>query len=242
VNAPWRRAVNAEHGRGMTRPWYVRRIAQATVAAQFLFVVGFLILGAAEGHGYRWMRDDISDLGALTAHHATAWRLLLLVTGAVTMAFGLLVVWPVFGSPLAGVLVALSLPAFDNLTDAFFRLDCRAADPGCTASRAISSWHGTAHIVCFAVAALATMIAPFVLGQAMSRDDNWRSRARSVRRFGVLTVVLLVVTAAASGSPVQGLAQRLAATVIPLGLAALAWLVAQQERPVTRVADLVRGK
>ncbi|GAB7007197.1 hypothetical protein JCM18899A_46720 [Nocardioides sp. AN3] len=221
---------------------FVKRIAQATVVAQTLFVMGFLAVGAAEGHGYRWMRDDISDLGAQTAHHATVWRLLLLVTGAVTMAFGLLVVGPVFGSPLAGVLVALSLPAFDNLTDAFFRLDCRAADAGCSASQAISSWHATAHIVCFGVAAVATAAAPFVLARAMNRDDNWRSRARSVRRFGVLAVTLLILTGAASGSPVQGLAQRVAATVIPLGLATLAWLVVEQEHRVTRVADLVRGK
>jgi hypothetical protein len=220
----------------------VRPTALATVIAQILFVVGFSAVGTAEGHGYRWMRDDISDLGALTAHHATVFRLLLLVTGAVTMAFGLLVVGPLFGSPLAGVLMAFSLPAFDNFTDAFFRLDCRAADPGCTASVATSSWHGMAHIVCFAVAALATVAAPFVLARAMSRDDNWRSRARSVRWFGVLTVVLLVATGAASGSAVQGLAQRVAATVIPLGFAGFAWLVFEQERPVTRVADLVRGK
>lgn len=226
----------------MTRPTFTRRIAQATIAAQILFVAGFLAVGAAEGHGYQWMRDDISDLGALTAHHATVWRPLLLVTGGVTMAFGLLVVRPVFASPLAGALVALSLPAFDNFTDAFFRLDCRAADPGCTASVAISSWHGLAHIVCFAIAALATVAAPFVLARAMSRDDNWRSRAGSVRGFGVLVVVLLLVTGVASGSAVQGLAQRLAATVIPLGLAALAWLVVEQDRRVTRVADLVRGK
>jgi hypothetical protein len=226
----------------MTRPLYVRRLALATVAAQFLFVVGFLAVGTAEGHGYQWMRDDISDLGALTAHHATVFRLLLLVTGAVTMAFGLLVVRPVFGSPLAGVLVALSLPGFDNFTDAFFRLDCRAADPGCSASVAISSWHAMAHLGCFGVAAVATVAAPFVLARAMGRDDDWRSRAGSVRGFGVLAVVLLVVTGAASGSPVQGLAQRVAATVIPLGLAALAWLVFEQERRVTRVSDLVRGR
>jgi hypothetical protein len=221
---------------------FMRRIAQATVAAQISFVVGFLAVGAAEGHGYQWMRDDISDLGALTAHHATVFRLLLLVTGAVTMVFGLVVIGPVFGSPVAGVLVAFSLPAFDNFTDFFFRLDCRAADPGCTASRAVSSWHGVAHLVCFAVAALATVIAPFVLGRAMSREETWRPRARSVHRFGFLTVILLVVTVATSGSAVQGLAQRVAAGVIPLGLAALAWLVFEQERPVTRVADLVRGK
>lgn len=226
----------------MARTLFARRLAQAAVAAQILFIGAFLAVGAAEGHGYQPMRDDISDLGALTAHHATVFRLLLLVTGAVTIAFGLLVVGPVLRSPLAGGLVALSLPGFDNFTDTFFRLDCRAADPGCGTSQAISSWHGMAHVVCFGVAALATIAAPFVVARAMNRDEQWRSWARAARWFGVLTIALLVGTGAASGSPVQGLAQRVAATVIPLGLAAFAWLVARHEPRVTRRADLVRRR
>jgi hypothetical protein len=46
------------------------------IAAQLLFVGGMLILGATEGHEYSAGRHDISDLGALTAHHATAERLI----------------------------------------------------------------------------------------------------------------------------------------------------------------------
>ena len=228
----------------MTRasPPYVRQLALGTVVAQILFIVAFVAVGTVEGDGYQPMRHDISDLGALTAHHATVFRLLLLGAGAVTIAFGLMVVRPVLRSPLAGALVALSLPAFDNFSDAFFRLDCRAADAGCTAAQAISSWHAVAHLVCFAIAALATVIAPFAMARAMDRDDEWRSTARQVRWFGVLTVTLLVVTAAASGSPVQGLAQRGAATVIPVGLAAFAVVVARREPRVSRVAFLMGGR
>ena len=46
-------------------------LAIAAVAAQVLFVGGWLIGGAIEGHGYSAGRHDISDLTALTAHHAT---------------------------------------------------------------------------------------------------------------------------------------------------------------------------
>jgi hypothetical protein len=35
----------------------------------------------------------------------------------------------------------------DNLSDAFFRLDCQAADPACTPAAAASSWHGKVHLV-----------------------------------------------------------------------------------------------
>ena len=225
-----------------TTPSYARPLSLAAAAAQITFIVSWLAVGAVEGHGYDPMRHDISDLGALTAHHPTVWRLLLLVTGAVTIAFGLLVVRPVLRSATAGVLVALSLVGFDNFTDAFFRLDCRAADPGCTASQAISSWHAVAHVVCFAIAALATIAAPFVMARAMSRDDEWRSTARPTRWFGVVTVVLLALAMAASGTAVQGLAQRTAATVIPLGLAGFAVLVARRQPRVSRMAQLVGGR
>ena len=223
----------------MTRPSarWAAPLALAAAFAQAGFVASWAIVGALEGHGYRPMRDDISDLGALTAHHPTAIRLALFVTGAITVAFGLLVVGPALGSVWSGVLVALSLPAFDNLTDAFFRLDCRAADAGCSTSDAVSSWHGTMHLVCFGIAAVATVAAPFVIARAMSRRPDWRGWARGTRRFGIATVVLLVLAGAASGTAVQGGAQRLAATVIPAALAVLALQVAG--RVARRVDALV---
>ena len=226
----------------MTPRPYVRPLAQACVAAQILFIMGWLVLGAVEGHGYDPLQHDISDLGAVTAHHATAYRLLMLVTGAVTMAFGLFVVRPVLRSPAAGVLVALSLPALDNFTDGFFQVDCRMADPACTGMDAYSSWHGVAHVVSFAVAALATVGAPFVVAHAMNRLEEWRSMARPTRWFGALTVVLLIVAMLASGTAVQGLAQRLAATVITLGLAAFAVVVVEHEPRVSRMAQMIGGR
>jgi hypothetical protein len=189
-----------------------RLLSRAAIAAQLLFIGAFLVVGATEGHGYDAMRHDISDLGALTAHHAGVFRLLVGLAGAVTIAFGLLVVRPALRSTAAGVLAALSLPGFDNLTDTFFRLDCRAADAGCSASVALSSWHAKLHIVCFVIAATATVAAAFVIGN---------------RTVGWVTIALLVVSGASSGSAVQGLTQRIAATVVPLGVAVLAWRLSE---------------
>lgn len=221
---------------------HVSQLALAGAVAQVVFIVSWLVVGAVERHGYQPMRDDISDLGASTAQHALTFRLLLFITGTATMAFGVLVVGPVLRSTASGVLVALSLPGFDNLTDTFFRVDCRAADVGCDPSQMFASWHARMHLVCFAVAALATVVAPFVIARAMRRDEAWRSTARSVRWFGALTIALLLGTAAASGSPVQGAVQRLAASVIPLALAWLAVRVAHLPARVPRVAGLIGGR
>jgi len=202
-----------------------RLLCRATIAAQFLFVAAFLVAGAAEGHGYHPLRHDISDLGALTAHHAGLFRLVVALSGLVTIVFGLLVVRPLLRSTAAGVLVALSLPGLDNLTDAFFRLDCRAADAGCSASVALSSWHAKLHIVCFVIAALATIAAPFVIARRLPGPD----RRRAVI-LGWVTIALLVASGASSGSAVQGLTQRIAATVVPLGVALLAWSLTASSR------------
>src|SRR4051794_13898412 len=98
-------------------------LAIAAIAAQLLFVGGWLVLGAVEGGGYAAGRHDISDLAALTADHATLARLTLGISGAVTIAFAVSLL-PVLGR--SAWLIALSLPGLDNASDAFFRLNCRA--------------------------------------------------------------------------------------------------------------------
>ena len=129
------------------------------------------------------------------------------------------------GPPVSAVLVAVSLPALDNLSDAFFRLDCRAADAGCTAAEATASWHGKAHLACFVVAALATVAAPFVLSRRMQRVDGWQDLAGPTRAFGVLTILALILTGASTGTAFQGWTQRGAAVLVCLGIVALAWRV-----------------
>jgi len=231
----------------MTDTSVVRRrawLARAAIAAQLLFVGGWLVLGAIEGHGYSAAGHDISDLGALTAHYATASRLTEGVAGAVTIAFALLALRPSLRSvggrePLGAWLVAISLPGLDTMSDAFFRLDCRAADAGCTAAEATASWHGKAHLACFVIAALATVAAPFVLSRGMRKVDGWQDLAMPARIFGMLTIVALAVTGATIGTAAQGWTQRGAAVLVPLGIVALAWRVLQlQSRPLRAPAQV----
>jgi hypothetical protein len=222
-------------------------LAGAAIAAQLLFASGWLVLGAVEGHGYSSGRHDISDLGALTANHATAARLTEGIAGAITIAFGLLVLRPGLRSAdgrgvLGGWLVALSLPGFDTMSDAFFQLDCRAADAGCTAAEAAASWHGKAHLACFAVAALATLVAPFVLSRRMRQVDGWQDLSAPTRIFGILTIAALAVTGATTGTAVQGWAQRGAALLVTSGIALLAWRVLQLKSRPLRPAALVAGR
>jgi hypothetical protein len=214
-------------------------LAIAAVAAQVLFVGGWLIGGAIEGHGYSAGRHDISDLAALSAHHATFNRATLLVSGLFTAAFALWALRPSLTVPSRGlavsaVLVAVSLPALDNLSDAFFRLDCRAADSGCTTSVAASSWHGTIHIVAFIVAAIPTLVAPFALSRRMRAIEGWSDLARPAQVFGAALLVVFVATAASQGSSAQGWTQRIAATLAAFGIAALAVRVHRLVRPSRR--------
>jgi len=213
-------------------------LALAAIAAQVLFVGGVLVLGAVEGGGYSTGRHDISDLAALTADHATLARLVLGLSGAATIAFGLSLL-PVFGRP--AWLVALSLPALDNTTDVFFRLDCRAADRGCDMAAATDSWHGTLHVVSFVLAAIVTVAAPFVLSRAMRRSAGWADLAGPTRTFGIVVVAVLAVTAATSGTALQGWSQRVAIVVVSAGVVALAARVIRLDSNVLRSMHLLAG-
>lgn len=220
--------------------------ASAAIAGQLLFVVGWLVLGMVEGHGYSAGRHDISDLGALTAHHATANRLTVGIAGALAIAFAVLVLRPCLrpagqtGS-VGAWLVAASLPGFDTMSDAFFRLDCRAADAGCTTAEATASWHGKAHLVCFGIAALATVVAPFVLARAFRKVDGWQDLAAPARIFGVVVIAALAVTGIATGTAVQGWAQRVAIVLVALGISSLPWRVLRLESRPVRAAGLIAG-
>jgi hypothetical protein len=203
------------------------RLADAAIAAQALFIGGWLVLGQLEGNGYSAGRHDISDLGALTARHPAAWLAVLGIAGALTMAFAIGALRPALTvagrpRPVSPWLVALSLPALDNLGDVFFRLDCRAADAGCSASDAAASWHGKAHLIVFAVAVIPTLIAPFALAHRMKLLDQWQDLVGLARIFGVLLLVGIVVNAVTTGMGVQGWTQRGLIVFVCAGVAALA--------------------
>jgi uncharacterized protein DUF998 len=205
-------------------------LAWGAIAGQLVFVGGWLVLDRIERHGFSPAHDDISDLGALTATHPTAARITLLVSGLLTVAFALLALRPSLrsadlGEPAGPWLIALSLVCLDNVSDFFFRLDCRAADTGCSMSQATSSWHGKIHVAAFAIAFIPTLIAPFVLSRRMRVVDGWRDLARPTRWFGFAFVAAAIITGAAQGSAVQGTTQRFMAAMASAGIVALAWRV-----------------
>jgi hypothetical protein len=194
--------------------------AAAAIAAQLAFVAGWIVAGLLEGHGYSSAEHDISDLGALTAHHVWLVQLTMGIAGVVTVLFAILVLRRWFGG--AAWLVVLSLLGLDNLSDVFFRLDCRAADAGCSTSDAVSSWHAQIHLASFLVASLATIVAPFVFASRMKRLDGWGDLARPTRIFGVCFIAVFVVTGATTGTSAQGLTQRVAAVFVCTGFAVIA--------------------
>jgi hypothetical protein len=202
-------------------------LAWGALAAQALFVAGWLLLGVVEGHGYSAGRDDVSDLGAIGAHVAPVWLIIVGIAGALTIAFALGALRPALAGPglppaKSAWLVALSLPGLDNLADSFFRLDCRAADAGCTMASATASWHGKAHVITFTIAAIATVAAPFALASRMARIPDWSMLARPARAFGGGFVLGLIVTMACSGTGLQGWSQRALILYVCGGVATLA--------------------
>ena len=220
-------------------------LARGAIFAQALFVASWFLLGFFEGHGYSAAAHDISDLGALTAHHASFLRAALGISGLLTIAFAVFALRPALlvpgrGEPVGAWLVAVSLPALDNLGDAFFRLDCRAADAGCTFAHSTASWHAQLHVIIFLVAAVPTIAAPFALAHRMKLLPAWTDLAHPARVFGVVTVVCFAGGLALSGTDQQGSAQRVLAVLVPLGIVALAGRVSRIARSEAGSLAVVR--
>jgi hypothetical protein len=210
-----------------------KQLAYAAIAGQAVFIGAFVILGAVEGHGYSATKHYISDLGAPTAHHVVLWFAAQVVCALTTAAFAFGALRPSLSparrASLAAWLIVGSVVVFDNITDPIFRLDCRLADHGCSASDQMATWHGKVHVDKFIVALVCSIAAPFVLATCMKATDRWRGLVTPTRAFGVLLIVGSVAIVAADRSDVQGLVQRLVAVYMSLGVVALAARVIRTE-------------
>ena len=204
-----------------------RALAWAAIAGQILVTVAWLIGGMLETGGYSVAEDDISDLGALTADRP--WLILIgqAVSGVLTMAFALLALRPTLAAPghhgpVSAWLVALSAAGLDDLSDAFFRLDCRAADLGCTEAVATGSWHGAIHGIVGSITFVILVLAPFALARRMRLIAAWRSLAWPTLGYGVLVLVAVAIFVALSISTGGGYAQRAVALLGSAGVVVLA--------------------
>ncbi|MDP9341013.1 MAG: DUF998 domain-containing protein [Actinomycetota bacterium] len=213
----------ASTGLGRRAIW----LAWGAIGGVVVLNLGWFLAGTLQTGGYSVASDDISDLGALTAQHPWVMLVASGIGGALTILFALFALRPALavpgrGTALGAWLLAGSLMGLDNLSDAFFRLDCRAADPGCSAAAAWSSWHGTVHIVVGVATAIAMIAAPFVLAPRMRRLAGWRDLARPTFLFGLLFLTVAIGYAALEGKTGGGYLQRTAIVLVSVGVATLA--------------------
>ncbi|MGF1427010.1 DUF998 domain-containing protein [Kitasatospora sp. LaBMicrA B282] len=197
------------------------------VAAQALFTGSWLLGGLAEERGYRVSADGISDLGALTASHP--WTVLTAqgIAGALTIAFAIFALGPALAGPggrrPAGAwLVAASPLGLDNIWDVFFRLDCRAADPGCSQSFGSGSWHAVAHLAISTLTFPIMVITPSVLAVQFRARPAWQGRAGLALAFSPVMFVGVTAFMGLHGRDGGGYAERVLALAASTGTVLLA--------------------
>ncbi|WP_456846173.1 DUF998 domain-containing protein [Cellulomonas sp. P5_C6] len=219
--------------RSTRRTW-----ALVTVAAQVVFVASWLVAAAWQGAGYSVLAHSISDMYAVTAPHAWFLVVVLTLTGAVTIVFAWLCVWPSlraggWSARVGSILLALSVYGLGDLLTPFERLACRIADAGCSASAQTANLGGTLDTVLTTAGFTFLVGAGFFLAAAMHNTVDWQGRARPTRWFTIAVLVVFVAAGAFSTSPVGGLLERLAAALGAAGIALLALEIARRNERAT---------
>lgn len=202
-------------------------LSWGAVIGQSIFTLGWMIGDAVQHGGFSPVSDDISDLGALTANHP--WIILTAqgISSTMTIAFALFALSPALSRPghrvaLGALLLAGSGVALDDLSDAFFRLDCQASNAGCSTAASTASWHGQIHAIVGTITFLVMVIAPFVLARSMRRIPDWQNLAKPTVMYGVGLLILLTIYLGLTNQIGQGSAQRAISLAASAGVAALA--------------------
>ena len=221
-------------------------LAWGAIAGIVLFDLGWLLAGAVQAGGYSVASHDISDLGALTARFPWVMLTAQGIAGTLTILFALFALRPALAVPgrrpaLGAWLMAASLMGLDNLSDVFFRLDCRAADQGCTAAAAASSWHGRVHLAAGLLSGIATIALPFALAARMRHADGWHDLARPTILAGSLLVAVLAAYVAFEGKTGGGYLQRAAIVIFSAGVVTLALRVRVLAPSAIAGADSMTG-
>ena len=208
---------------GITVSAPMRTAAWAGVAGQAVLTLGWLIATAWQDDKYDVARHDMSDMAAIGVPHAWFVQTYQGIAGITMIAFVWLALRPalagVRGRTLTAILLTLTW-GLGTLSDAFFRIDCRAAD-GCTAEQQVQSWHATIH-VSTTLLLLVFAVTPYVVARCLRRSRSWARLARPSVWFGIAIDVVLVAAVFIGARWGTGYAQR----VLPLLSAAWISLLA----------------
>jgi len=206
------------------------RIAGICGLASFVTVnIGWIAGGLAQPDAYSVARDDISDLGAVTA--SSSWiynRIGANLTGllVVVLAMGL---WRALSPDVLGRLGAATMlvAGAGAVLDGFFRLDCRGIDTSCRND----SWHSHAHKIESGITGVATVATPLILAFAFRRIPAWRD-SWLPSLIAVPAIVLANIVFSAVGN---GAATRAGTVVAFLWIAFVSVrLLQKRDRPATR--------
>lgn len=196
------------------------------IAALFVSTLGWITGGLAQPDAYNSARDDISDLGAMTANSPWLYNqvganlagLLVLV-----LSVGL---WQALSPDLLGRLAAAALAVVGagGFLDGLFRLDCRGIDAACTND----SWHSHAHKVESGISAVALILAPVLFALAFRRNPAWHGAWLP----SLLTLPAIIAANVVFSAVGDGAATR-AGTVVAFCWVAFvgAWLLRESSRP-----------
>jgi hypothetical protein len=154
------------------RPALVRAGAICALLAFATLLLGWTLGGLAQPSAYSSVRDDTSDLGALTA--ASPWLFNQLgdnLTGLLVIVFAV-GLWVELSPDIFGRLgaLAVAVTGAGAFVDGLVRLDCRGIDAGCKNV----SWHAHAHKIESGVTGAAFLLAPLILAFAFRRVPGWR--------------------------------------------------------------------
>lgn len=161
----------ADHAQQPARPALVRAGAICALLAFATLLLGWTLGGLAQPAAYSSVRDDTSDLGALTA--TSPWFFNQLsdnLTGLLVIVFAV-ALWIALSPDTLGRLgaVAVAVTGAGAFVDGLVRLDCRGIDAGCENV----SWHAHAHKIESGVTGAAFLLAPLILAFAFRRIPGW---------------------------------------------------------------------
>lgn len=215
----------------------------AGLLAQAVFTAGWAAAGTWQPPHYSPVRDTISDLMARTAPHAFVTLVILMLAGTGTALFALVGLRSALApagrvAPYAPWLLGLSVLGLGSVLS-FAQIPCQAG-VGCSLHQAMSGFGGTVDLTGGAVVALIGAVAPFPMARRMRTVVGWERLARPSLLAGAVAFTCLVASGLGVAAPVQGLLQRVAATVAAVWAAVLAANLIRVSR-MTAVYQFVPG-
>lgn len=177
--------------------------------------LGWVAGGFAQPADYSVARDDISDLGAVTAAGPWLYNQVGANLTGLLLLLCALGVWRAVSPSVLGRLGAgaLALAGLGSFLDGLFRLDCRGIDAACTNH----TWHSHAHKLESGFTAGFTLAAPVLLGLAFRRIPAWRGAWLPT----ILTVPAIIVANIVFSALGDGAATRAGTVVFFLWVAFL---------------------